>query len=68
MLRSDRWSYASYAYEGALLAGERELYDMGADPFQMVNVAGTAPASVTDELHEKLRRLAGCRGTACARL
>ncbi len=65
MLRTDRWSYASYEYGGSAMSGERELYDMRADPFQMENVAYTAPASVVEPLHDRLRTLGACRGHGC---
>jgi len=67
MLRTDRWSYASYEYGGVPLAGERELYDMRADPFQMENLARTAPEAVVEALHERLSRLSACRGARCGR-
>jgi arylsulfatase A-like enzyme len=65
MLRTDRWAYASYEYAGVPMGGERELYDMSADPFQMENLAWTLPAPTVDALHDRLRRLAACRGGEC---
>jgi arylsulfatase A-like enzyme len=56
MLRTPEWAYAEY------LHGEREMYDMVGDPFQLENVGGTAPGSVVAPLSEKLGRLKTCAG------
>jgi arylsulfatase A-like enzyme len=56
-LRTPEWSYAEYA------GGERELYDMKADPHQLENRAGTAPAAVVKALSERVQALKACAGS-----
>jgi arylsulfatase A-like enzyme len=41
-VRTDRYTYVRYA------TGERELYDRSADPFEMVNLAGTPEGSAIE--------------------
>ncbi|MBI3975945.1 MAG: sulfatase, partial [Armatimonadetes bacterium] len=38
-IRTDRWKYVEYEN------GDRELYDLAADPFEMTNVIGSSPAT-----------------------
>ena len=42
-----------------------ELYDLAADPFQLVNLAPTANASFLAQLRSELFALATCEGAAC---
>lgn len=51
-VRSARWKFVWYA------TGEEELYDVAADPFELENVAASAPnASVLDEQRARLHEL-----------
>src|SRR5262249_31688587 len=58
--RTDRYVYANYG------TGERELYDLRRDPFELQNAAGNpAYATVESSLHRLLGGLADCAGTSC---
>ena len=59
-VRTSRWLYAEY------LTNEKELYDLGTDPFELTNVAGTP--GVRDQqaaLANLLQTLRTARGAAC---
>lgn len=58
-LRSDRYLYVEYAN------GERELYDVLADPYQLVNLATTADEDLLATLSRDLASLADCAGESC---
>jgi arylsulfatase A-like enzyme len=59
-IRTDRFVYIEYA------SGERELYDLQADPFQLESKhADPAYASVQADLAARLARLRDCVGVAC---
>jgi arylsulfatase A-like enzyme len=45
--------------------GEKELYDLAADPHQLENIAATAPAEQLDALAALLEHLNGCAGASC---
>ncbi|MBI3975513.1 MAG: DUF4976 domain-containing protein, partial [Armatimonadetes bacterium] len=48
----DRWKYVEYEN------GDRELYDLAADPFEMTNVIGSSPATqVVPDLRRRLEAL-----------
>ena len=57
-LRSREELYVEYA------DGERELYDLASDPFQLRNVAGEAPPERLARLSGQLAAMASCRGSA----
>lgn len=57
-LRTRRYLYVLYS------TGERELYDLAADPGQLHNIASTQPAVVT-ALDGRLRLLRACAGASC---
>jgi len=42
--------------------GERELYDLACDPFQLHNLAGEVPAERLARLSGQLAVIASCRG------
>jgi N-acetylglucosamine-6-sulfatase len=59
-LRTPSLLYAEYA------TGERELYDLAADPMQLTNVAGDpAAGAAVSALSARLAVLAACGGAAC---
>jgi hypothetical protein len=46
--------------------GQKELYDMQADPDQLENVASRSDlASIREDLAARLSQLKGCQGTGC---
>jgi N-acetylglucosamine-6-sulfatase len=59
-IRTARWLYVEYA------GGDRELYDVGADPDQVHNLAGSRP-DTERVLAARLARLRACRETSCRR-
>ncbi|HEX5080300.1 MAG TPA: hypothetical protein VFV80_14200, partial [Geminicoccaceae bacterium] len=48
--------------------GERELYDMRSDPFQVDNIVDEVDPAVVAKLSERLTALAGCAADQCRRL
>jgi N-acetylglucosamine-6-sulfatase len=59
-LRTDKLTYVEYA------TGERELYELADDPFELDNLNEATPAPDLAALNERLARLRGCHGTACS--
>jgi arylsulfatase A-like enzyme len=53
-----RYSYVEYEN------GERELYDLEADPYQLENLTGTLP-EFEAQLSARLEALRGCAGDSC---
>jgi arylsulfatase A-like enzyme len=59
-LRGGKWFYAEHP------SGERELYDVEADPYQLTNLADDpAYASVVQALAPRLAALRTCAGATC---
>lgn len=58
MVRTQRYAYVEYS------TGERELYDVVADPYQEKNIRGTRP-EVEARLARGLDALRACKGQAC---
>ena len=58
-LRTSRYTYAEYA------AGEKELYDMRKDPYELQNIAETADDVLLQDLHRRLESLRGCAKDGC---
>lgn len=58
-LRTDDWLYHE------LESGERELYDMRGDPYQLDNRHGEAAPELLQALSSRLRRRLDCRGAGC---
>jgi N-acetylglucosamine-6-sulfatase len=50
-VRTDRYLFAAYG------TGERELYDLSVDPYQLRNLAGTGPGGTQERLERALRGL-----------
>jgi arylsulfatase A-like enzyme len=58
-LRSADHLYVEYE------TGERELYDMQKDPYQLESLAKSADAALLTRLSARLAQLRGCRGESC---
>jgi arylsulfatase A-like enzyme len=58
-LRTERYLYVEYA------SGERELYDMQTDPYQLENLAATADPALLAALAANLDHLRLCAGADC---
>src|SRR5581483_11690333 len=58
-LRVAGYAYVEYA------TGERELYDLRADPDELDNLAATANPALLDALHQRLDELRACVGESC---
>jgi arylsulfatase A-like enzyme len=58
-LRTQDHLYVEYA------TGERELYDLSADPHEMRNLAGSAAAGLVARLSKRLSTLEHCAGESC---
>ncbi len=54
VLRSGSYVYTAYG------DGDRELYDLSEDPYQLDNIAGTASATLLASLQARLDALASC--------
>jgi arylsulfatase A-like enzyme len=60
-VRTDRYTYVVWTE-----TGEKELYDLRQDPYQLENVAGDPGyAEIERRLAAKLAKLRDCRGKAC---
>jgi arylsulfatase A-like enzyme/dienelactone hydrolase len=58
-LRTQQYTYVEYK------TGERELYDVRADPYQLQNVAAQADPTLLQQLSTRLHELSACSGTSC---
>jgi arylsulfatase A-like enzyme len=58
-LRTDRYTYVRYA------TGERQLYDLLADPYQLRNLAAEADPALIADLDERLAGMVACAGAGC---
>nr|BAL54691.1 sulfatase [uncultured Acetothermia bacterium] len=47
------------------VTGERELYDLSADPYQLESLHGTADPALIKSLSEQLAKLKACAGASC---
>jgi N-acetylglucosamine-6-sulfatase len=61
-LRTPRYLYVEY------FDGERQLYDLRRDPYEMTNVVTRVPASVRTALSRQLEALEQCHGASCRRI
>ncbi|MEK6277714.1 MAG: sulfatase-like hydrolase/transferase [Actinomycetota bacterium] len=65
-VRTHRYIYAEHF--GGESAGEKELYDLDADPYELTNAAGNPSyAAVESALARRLAALRGCSGDSCRR-
>ena len=58
-LRTPDWLFVVYR------DGERELYDLKADPFEMNNIIATADTALVASLYSQLQALRVCAGDSC---
>lgn len=59
-LRTRKYTYVEYA------TGEKELYALDVDPYQLQNVAGRpAYATIEKTLAAELSRMRNCSGSGC---
>ena len=58
-LRTDRYTYVEY------VTGERQLYDLRADPDQLHNIVSTADPKLVQDLAKRLSALKTCKGSGC---
>jgi arylsulfatase A-like enzyme len=61
-IRTPDWTYVEYG------TGERELYDLARDPYQLDNVVETADPALVAALSARLAELRTCAGAACRSL
>ncbi|MCB0060473.1 MAG: sulfatase [Caldilineaceae bacterium] len=58
-LHTDRYSYIAYG------DGKIELYDLWTDPFQLENMAASAPAELLATFARQIDALSSCAGPSC---
>ena len=58
-VRTETHKYVEYQ------SGERELYDLGADPYEMENLYEGADPALIEDLEARLDALRGCSGIGC---
>ena len=58
-LRTSETTYVEYT------TGERELYDLRGDPYQLDNLVTVADPALLERLSTRLAELAGCAGATC---
>lgn len=59
MLRTSRYNYVEYG------TGERELYDLNADPTDLTSIHASASPALLSNLRARLDALRGCSGAGC---
>lgn len=60
-VRTSRYLYVEYA------TGEKELYDLEADPFELTNIYASASPTLLSDLKARLDALESCAGAECKR-
>jgi arylsulfatase A-like enzyme len=60
-VRTSRYLYVEYA------TGEKELYDLKADPYELTNIYASASPTLLRNLKTRLNALKGCAGAECKR-
>ena len=58
-IRTDRYTYVEY------VTGERQLFDLRADPDQLHNIVSTTDRKLVRGLAKQLSALKGCKGDGC---
>jgi arylsulfatase A-like enzyme len=58
-IRTRDYLYVEY------VTGERELYDLNADPYQLESLHTRADPALIEALSQQLARLAACAGASC---
>ncbi|MEI6361136.1 MAG: sulfatase [Actinomycetes bacterium] len=58
-LRTPQWLFVVYR------DGERELYDLAADPYELNNIVSTADPAIVAALNSQLQALRACQGPGC---
>jgi N-acetylglucosamine-6-sulfatase len=58
-VRTEGYKYVEYGN------GEEELYDLGADPYELESLHETADPSLLEDLRERLEALKECSGDGC---
>ncbi|MEV0383122.1 sulfatase [Nonomuraea sp. NPDC050643] len=58
-LRTEQYTYVRYE------TGERQLYDLLADPYQLRNLAGSADPALLASLDGRLAAMVACSGATC---
>ncbi len=56
-IRTPQYNYVEYA------TGERELYDLNADPTELTNIYNRASSTLISDLHARLNALKSCAGS-----
>ena len=56
-IRTARYNYVEFT------TGERELYDLNADPYELTNIYNSASSTLRSDLHARLDALKKCAGT-----
>jgi len=58
-LRTDQYIYVEYQ------TGEKELYNLANDPYQLENLASSADPILLDAMDDWLQKLTSCKGSGC---
>ena len=60
-VRSAQWIYAE-----STVSGERQLYDLRADPYELESLHDSAPMDTIEQLSNRLHELSECAGDTCS--
>jgi N-acetylglucosamine-6-sulfatase len=61
-VRTSRYNYVEYP-----TTGEKELYDLKTDPYELRNIYASAPPTLLSDLQTRLDALKSCAGAECKR-
>jgi N-acetylglucosamine-6-sulfatase len=62
VVRTSRYLYVEYP-----TTGEKELYDLKADPYELINVYASASPTLLSDLKTRLNALKSCAAAECKR-